>query len=217
MGGVRLGVFMAQTITFNGKSYSCIEDLPPEARQRYEQTLKALDANGNGIPDILELGGFPSDGMQSQMVLHSQEFHSPEEIPEDTRRLLERLTTDADQDGTPDLAEQPNLGQVVVTNKIIVNGQEFNCVDEMPADFRQLYERLTADINQDGIPDAFQGRQSVAATATSDTPVAPLTPSASVYRPEPVIQEDHPNRGWLMVTVVLLVVILIIAGVIWMR
>jgi len=41
-------------IIVDGKEFSGIEDLPPEARARYEQAMNQLDANRNGVPDFLE-------------------------------------------------------------------------------------------------------------------------------------------------------------------
>lgn len=38
----------------DGKEYNSLEELPPEARARYEQAMDALDANRNGLPDFLE-------------------------------------------------------------------------------------------------------------------------------------------------------------------
>jgi len=43
----------------DGKVYSSVEELPPEARQKYEQAMAKAgqamrDANRNGVPDILE-------------------------------------------------------------------------------------------------------------------------------------------------------------------
>lgn len=39
---------------YEGQIYSSLDDLPPEARQRYEQMVTTWDANRNGVPDILE-------------------------------------------------------------------------------------------------------------------------------------------------------------------
>jgi hypothetical protein len=39
---------------FDGKEFSSIENLPPEARARYEEAMGKLDANQNGIPDFVE-------------------------------------------------------------------------------------------------------------------------------------------------------------------
>jgi hypothetical protein len=38
----------------DGQVYSNVDELPPEARRKYEQTMGRLDANRNGIPDLLE-------------------------------------------------------------------------------------------------------------------------------------------------------------------
>jgi hypothetical protein len=50
----------------DGREYTSIEDLPPEARARYEQAMGALDKNQNGMPDFLEgmLGMFPQTPAQ---------------------------------------------------------------------------------------------------------------------------------------------------------
>lgn len=38
----------------DGREYNSIEDLPPEARAKYEQAMGILDKNQNGMPDFLE-------------------------------------------------------------------------------------------------------------------------------------------------------------------
>jgi hypothetical protein len=44
----------ALKILVDGKEFNRLEDLPPEARAKYEQAMGALDANRNGIPDFVE-------------------------------------------------------------------------------------------------------------------------------------------------------------------
>ena len=41
-------------IVVNGKEYGSIEELPPDARARYEQAMSNMDKNQNGIPDFAE-------------------------------------------------------------------------------------------------------------------------------------------------------------------
>ena len=41
-------------IVIDGKEFSSIENLPPEARAKYEEAMGKLDANRNGIPDFIE-------------------------------------------------------------------------------------------------------------------------------------------------------------------
>lgn len=48
-------VMQAPTIVYEGKTYTNVNDLPPEARAKYEQAIANLaDRNQNGIPDVLE-------------------------------------------------------------------------------------------------------------------------------------------------------------------
>lgn len=52
---------------------------------------------------------------------------------------------------------------VNIKKKIVINGQTYNSIDEMPEDARRLYESMMSrfDKNGDGIPDALQnGRPS---------------------------------------------------------
>jgi len=44
----------SMNIVVNGKTFSGIEDLPPEVRAKYEKAMGALDKNQNGIPDFME-------------------------------------------------------------------------------------------------------------------------------------------------------------------
>jgi hypothetical protein len=41
-------------IVVDGTEFNGLENLPPEARARYEEAIRQLDANRNGIPDLLE-------------------------------------------------------------------------------------------------------------------------------------------------------------------
>ena len=50
-------------IVIDGKEFNDIENLPPEARARYEEAMGKLDANRNGIPDFVE--GMMSTSNQS--------------------------------------------------------------------------------------------------------------------------------------------------------
>jgi hypothetical protein len=44
----------AMKILVDGKEFKSIDELPPEARAKYEKAMGMLDANRNGIPDFLE-------------------------------------------------------------------------------------------------------------------------------------------------------------------
>jgi hypothetical protein len=44
----------AMRILVDGKEFKSIDDLPPEARAKYEKAMSMLDKNQNGIPDFVE-------------------------------------------------------------------------------------------------------------------------------------------------------------------
>lgn len=44
----------AGEIVIDGKEFDGLENLPPEARARYEEAMGKLDENRNGIPDFVE-------------------------------------------------------------------------------------------------------------------------------------------------------------------
>jgi hypothetical protein len=51
---VKSTLFQTTQFIVDGKAYSSLDELPAEARQKYEQELGRFDANRNGIPDLLE-------------------------------------------------------------------------------------------------------------------------------------------------------------------
>jgi len=77
----------AETVSYQGKAYTSVDDLPPEARAKYEKAMSALaDKDGNGIPDILEgvLGNI-------SVVQASQSTGVPGTDPADKLRKLEEM------------------------------------------------------------------------------------------------------------------------------
>jgi len=49
------GMMNTGTVSYQGQTYTKVDDLPPEARAKYEQAMSAMaDKDGNGIPDILQ-------------------------------------------------------------------------------------------------------------------------------------------------------------------
>jgi len=41
-------------IVVDGKEINSVDDLPPDARARYDKAMTGLDANRNGVPDFME-------------------------------------------------------------------------------------------------------------------------------------------------------------------
>ena len=77
----------AGTVNYQGKAYTSVDDLPPEARAKYEKAMSALaDKDGNGIPDILEgvLGNI-------SVVQAGQSTGVPRTDPAEKLRKLEEM------------------------------------------------------------------------------------------------------------------------------
>jgi hypothetical protein len=93
-------------IVIDGKTYKGVEEMPPDVRQKYEAAMRSLgDANNNRIPDAFET------------------------VSSETVNIL----ADKDKDGVPDVMENLVAGQVVVNSmKIIVDGKEFNSLEDLP-------------------------------------------------------------------------------------
>jgi hypothetical protein len=41
-------------IVIDGREFTAVDNLPPEARERFDEAMNKLDANKNGIPDFME-------------------------------------------------------------------------------------------------------------------------------------------------------------------
>ena len=80
---------MDNKITYNGKTYNSINDLPPEARKIFE------DKNGDNMPDIFE--GLLDSAKDfkgstnitaSTYVVDGKSYNSLDEVPADKRELI---------------------------------------------------------------------------------------------------------------------------------
>jgi len=79
-------------IVVNGREYDGIEQMPPDVRQQYLQLVSALgDANGNGVPDILELPGSSNAVVKESILYNGREYKDRSELPAEARELLEQM------------------------------------------------------------------------------------------------------------------------------
>lgn len=109
-------------IVVNGKSYSSVEEMPPEIRKVYQETMGVLaDADRNGIPDILEGKSGAKITVQnisartgntaivdSDGKVYTDVSSLPPEAREKYARAMEKLGQvfgDANRNGIPDFIE----------------------------------------------------------------------------------------------------------------
>jgi hypothetical protein len=79
-------------VLVDGQEYNSLEDLPPEARARYEQAMSALDANRNSIPDFVE-GMLGAHGGMSH-VANQQTNHTLHHAPRPPMPVSPVITPD---------------------------------------------------------------------------------------------------------------------------
>ena len=114
-------------IVIDGKTYSSVNEMPPDVRAKYEQAMKSLkdknrngfpdqpesvnilkDQDGNGIPDIFEgTSSIQISTTNTRIVVNGKDYGSIEELPPDVRAKYEQAigTMDKNQNGIPDFAE----------------------------------------------------------------------------------------------------------------
>jgi hypothetical protein len=80
-------------ISFNGKTYNSLEEMPADERAAYEQVMAFMkDENHNGIPDMFEGDAIQKMiGMAStQIIVNGQEVQGVEALPPEARAKFEK-------------------------------------------------------------------------------------------------------------------------------
>jgi hypothetical protein len=81
-------------INLNGKTYSSVEEMPPDVRSLYEKAIAGRQSSSSG----------PQVGSHVSITFNGQTFNSLEEMPADARGIYESVmaAVDKDGDGIPD-------------------------------------------------------------------------------------------------------------------
>ena len=91
-----------QTISFNGKTYNSLEEMPADQRAAYEQVMSFMkDENHNGIPDMFEGDAIQKMiGMAStSVVVNGQEVQSIESLSPEARAKFDKAMQKLNQLG----------------------------------------------------------------------------------------------------------------------
>jgi len=157
---------------------------------------------------------------QRRIVIDGKSYNSVDEMPPDVRAKYEqamRNFKDSNQDGTPDMFEVSASKQVISnTMKYVVEGREYNNIDDLPLEARAKYEQAMGvlDKNKNGMPDILEGMFE-GVNIPPQTPQNP--PSTTSQRPSnqipasPTISPDTSN-GWLLVLAGIGLLALCVAG-----
>lgn len=173
-----------------------------------------------------------------RIVIDGKTYNSVDEMPEDIRQRYEQAMSslkDQNENGTPDVLENNVLADNnrngipdIIENtpgapifaramKIMVNGQEFNSIDQLPPEIRARYEQAMGklDANRNGIPDFMENMQA------AQQPSAPVstnfgieTPSSSMPSALPVTPTIAPDtsNGWMLALLGIVLLMMCIAG-----
>jgi len=163
-------------IVIDGKTYKSVDEMPEDVRRQYENAMRALDKNQNGTPDMLE---------------NKNPF------------------ADKNNNGMPDAFEGLASFQGATTNvtnatKIIVNGQVYDGLDQLPPEVRAKYEQAMSamDANRNGVPDFLEGMLNVPNQKTNQAAVniGTVTPHPASRNPMPVgpAIEPESSGGWML-------------------
>ena len=162
---------------------------------------------------------------QKLIVIDGKTYHSVNEMPEDVRKSYEDAMRNLDnnRNGTPELFEGAASFQDTTTNmsnatKIVVNGQVFDGLDQLPPEVRAKYEQAMGamDANKNGIPDFVEG---MLGTSNQTNPVvtsfgtaAPPRPASRKPIPVGSTIEPESSGGWILaVTGILLIGLCLVA------
>ena len=79
-------------IIFNGQEYDGVERMPPDIRRRYLEAVRMLgDANGNGVPDVLQRPGSRAVAVKESIIYNGREYKDRSELPPEARQALEQM------------------------------------------------------------------------------------------------------------------------------
>jgi len=79
-------------IVVNGREYDGIEQMPLEVRQQYLQAVRAMgDADGDGVPDVLEKPGSSNVVVRESIIYNGREYKSRDELPPEVRDMLDHM------------------------------------------------------------------------------------------------------------------------------
>jgi hypothetical protein len=156
--------------------------------------------------------------MNPKLIVNGKTYNSVDEMPEDVRKQYEQAMNslkDEDKNQIPDAFENISSKNVVSSSmKIIVNGKEFNGLEDLPPDVRARYEQAMGklDANQNGMPDFLEGMITTPIQTTNvETSFGTETPRRSLSLPVSQTITPDKSSGWTLALVGLLVVLLCIA------
>lgn len=175
------------------------------------------------------------------IVIDGKTYHSVEEMPPDIRQKYEQamqslgdannnqipdvfetlnIFADKDKDGIPDVLENLTASHATVNSmKIIVDGKEFDELENLPPEIRARYQKAMSkiDANQNGIPDSAEGKFNNASQHVMSVSSSAETSRRPMAQPVSPITAPDTSNGLMLVLAGLFLFLLCVlgAGAIW--
>jgi hypothetical protein len=170
------------------------------------------------------------------IVIDGKTYKSLDEMPEDVRTNYENAMSqldDSNKDGIPDMLENltnpidqnnngmPDAIENMVSNvfssstKIIVNGTEYNSLEELSPELRAKYEQamVSFDANKNGVPDFLEGfiNTTNQTNTVQHNHMAPTSRVSTPISSSPTI-EPESTSGWMIALLVIVLLGVCAAG-----
>jgi hypothetical protein len=171
------------------------------------------------------------------IVIDGKTYNSVEDMPPDIRQKYEQamrslgdanrnqipdafeslnVFADKDKDGVPDVLENLAASHTMGnTMKIIMDGREFDGLENLPPEARAKYEEAMGklDGNRNGIPDFAEGMLNATGqnVMSVSSPIVERPRGTAPLSTSPTITPDTTN-GWMLVLAGLFIFLLCIAG-----
>ena len=171
---------------------------------------------------------------QSFIVIDGKTYKSVDEMPADIRAKYEEAMRSLDQNrnNTPDVFESPapaqsSLPNIMSAAQILVDGQAYNSLDQLPPEIRAQYEQAMGamDANRNGIPDFVENMLNLPGQMTNNNAmsVGTATPQpAQRFGNTPASRqpqiatstiEPESSGGWLLaITGIILLFVCLVAA-----
>jgi len=162
---------------------------------------------------------------QRLIVIDGKTYNSVNEMPPDVRAKHEQAMAgikDTNSDGFPDFVEGAKPTLVSNVMKFVVDGKEYNSLEDLPPEMRAKYEQAMGafDQNRNGIPDFVEGMIGGITNQTNNVRIKPVM-TGSPPRSKPITStqtiEPESSSSWLIALgiILLLGMCVVGAGAIW--
>lgn len=148
--------------------------------------------------------------LKTKIRVNGKEYASVEDMPADVRHAYERALSTmggGKSHSTFQLVRRPGDSQTASSSKIVINGQEYASVDQMPTDVRRLYDGVVATLEGDHTPGASPATGTEASRAQCQSNESRVV-TGEVALTAGEVRPESPFSAWRIVGAVIAALLL---------